>query len=114
MSMLSCLKIVKNACLSVTQDTYHYEAAEKSDKYCVWAENGESGNLDADNRKAGQVVEGTVDYFTRDDDDDNPDAFQAAFNAAGIGWMLNSVQYEDETRYIHYEWLFRVRNHVNG
>ena len=50
--MLSCLDIVKNACLSVTQDSYHYEAAEKLDKYCVWAEERESGNLDSDNKKA--------------------------------------------------------------
>ena len=112
--MLSCLQVVANSLLTVTQEVHHYQAMDKQDKYCVWAEDGESGNLDADNVKAEQTITGTIDYFTRDDDDTAPDAFQQAFNAAGFGWSLNSVQYEDDTRYIHYEWLFRVRNTVDG
>ena len=62
------------------------------------------------NKKEGQTIEGTIDYFTKDDDDSAPDAFQSAFNAAGFAWTLNQVQYEEETRYIHYEWLFWVEN----
>ena len=108
--MLPCLEAVRDACLSVTQNVGHYEAVEKTDKYCVWAEDGEVGSMEADSHKIGQTIEGTIDYFTKDEDDENIEKFQLAFNAAGIGWRLNSVQYEDETRYIHYEWLFRVRN----
>lgn len=107
--MLSCLKQVMDACLSVTNNVGHYEAMDKTDKYCVWAEDGEYSSLEADDYKAGQMVEGTIDYFTKDEDDPNIEAFQEAFNAARIGWNLNSVQYEDETQFIHYEWLFRVR-----
>lgn len=112
--MLSCLEAVMNACLSVTENCGHYEAIDKSDQYCVWAEDTESASLEADNYKAGQTIEGTVDYYTKDEDDDNIENFQLAFNAARIGWSLNSVQYEDETGYIHYEWLFRVRNEYDG
>ena len=108
--MLPCLEAVRDACLSVTTNVGHYEAVEKTDKYCVWAEDGEIGSLEADNHKIGQTIEGTIDYFTKEEDDQNIEKFQLAFIAAGIGWRLNSVKYEDETRYIHYEWLFRVRN----
>lgn len=110
--MLSCLSVVSAALLTVTQNVGHYEAMEKTDKYCVWAESGETTSIQSDNKKEGQTIEGTIDYYTRDDDDTAPDAFQAAFNTAGFGWILNNVEYEDDTRYIHYEWLFRVLNQL--
>ena len=110
--MLSCLNAVREACLSVTENVGHYEAMEKADKYCVWAEESEASSLQAENIKAGQTIRGTIDYFTKDDEDDAPDRFQKAFNDFGFSWTLNSVQYEDETRYIHYEWIFEVWNKV--
>lgn len=110
--MLSCLSVVPTACLTVTENVGHYEAMEKTDKYCVWAERGETTNIQSDNLKEGQTIEGTIDYYTRDDADTAPDEFQDAFNAAGFAWILNSVQYEDDTRYIHYEWIFRVLNQL--
>lgn len=114
MNMLSCLEQVMNACLSVTKNVGHYEAFDKRDKYCVWAEDSEASSLEADNYKAGQMVEGTIDYFTKDEDDPNIERFQIAFNAARFYWRLNSVQYEDETGFIHYEWIFNVRNEYEG
>lgn len=107
--MLSSLEQVRDACLSVTENVGHYEAMDKTTAYCVWAEDMESAKLDANNIKIAQTIEGTIDYFTKDEDDPNLEAFPAAFNAAGFAWELNSVQYEDETKFIHYEWLFRVR-----
>ena len=107
--MLPCLETVKDALLTVTDNVGHYTAYDDTDKYIVWAEDGEIASLETNNYKAGQTVEGTIDYFTRDEDDVNIMAIPNALNAARIGWVLNSVQYEDETRFIHYEWLFRVR-----
>lgn len=107
--MLSCLERVKAACLSVTERCWHYEAIDKSDAYCVWAEDREYAALNVDNYKGGQTIEGTLDYFTKDEDDPNIEAFQLALNRARISWLLNSVQYEDETGFIHYEWVWRVR-----
>ena len=48
----------------------------------------------------------TIDYFTRTEFDANVDRIQEALNAAGIGYRINSVQYEDTTNLIHYEWEF--------
>lgn len=107
--MLSCLEAVKDALLTVTDNVGHYTAWDDSDRYIVWAEDMEVAALNTDNYKGGQTIEGTIDYFTRDEDDENIGKIQLALNAARIGWELNSVQYEDETRFIHYEWLFRVR-----
>lgn len=107
--MLSSLEQVKDALLTVTDNVGHYTAWDDSDRYIVWAEDTEVASLNTDNYKAGQLIEGTIDYFTRSEDDENIAKIPAALNRARIGWELISVQYEDETRYIHYEWLFRVR-----
>ena len=107
--MLSCLEKVKEALLTVTENCDHYEAVDETDRYIVWAEDGDSAALLSDNYVAGQTVEGTIDYFTKDEDDVNISAIPLALNRARIWWSLNSVQYEDETEFIHYEWLFRVK-----
>ena len=112
--MLSSLEAVKGALLTVTDNVGHYTAWDDSDKYIVWAEDTESGQLLADNYKPGNTIEGTIDYFTKTEDDENIPKIPQALNHAGIWWYLNSVQYEDDTRFIHYEWLFRVKqNHGN-
>ena len=75
--------------------------------FCVWAEDGENG-FNAGNRKAEQAITGTVDYYTPQEYDPAVDNIQAALNSLRIPWQLNSVQYEDETNLIHYEWTWEV------
>ena len=107
--MLSSLETVKNALLTVTDNVGHYTAWDDSDRYIVWAEDSESAQLVANNYKPANTIEGTIDYYTTIEDDENISLIPEALNHAGIWWRLNSVQYEDETRLIHYEWIFRVR-----
>lgn len=112
--MFFCLEIVKTTLEALTEKCFHYEAffedeADK-DQYIVWAEDGEYNSLGTNNYKGYQTIEGTVDYFTKSGTDEMPDAIQRALNKARIRWELNTVQYEDETGFIHYEWIFRVRN----
>ena len=76
--------------------------------YIVWAEMGEYESFDAENLKAEQQINGSIDYFTQTEFDVVCDNIQAALDAARIGYRLNSVQYEDETALIHYEWFFWV------
>lgn len=102
------LERVKNALLLVTDEVFHYHAIKKTDRYIVWAESGESASVEADNRKQEQTVKGYIDYFTRTDKDPNVDAIQEALKSAEISFFLNSVQYEEETKYIHYAWQFEV------
>lgn len=106
--MIRKLYKVKNALLSVPCCLFHYFAAKKPDQYIVWAESGEASSMEADNRKQEQVISGTIDYFTKVDLDHNIDAIQDALRAAEISFSLESVQYEEETEYIHYEWSFEV------
>lgn len=59
---------IRDALLTVSKDVYHFEALKKKDKYIVWAEDGEGNSGHADNKK-NQVIQGTIDYFTKDDAD---------------------------------------------
>lgn len=106
--MISKLKAIKEALLSVTENVGHYEAMDETDKYIVWQEDSEGSAVKGDNRKTNQSIQGTIDYYTKTDMDENVDKIQAALNAACISFYLNSVQYEDETEFIHYEWVFEV------
>lgn len=100
------------ALMAVVPDTYHYTAIKKPNKYIVWAEDGQADSVFADGRMVEQAIGGTVDYFTRQEFDPNIALIQQALNNCGVAWRLESVQYEDDTKYIHHEWVFEVAGGV--
>jgi hypothetical protein len=100
------LSDLRDALLEVIPDVFHYEAKGKPDKYIVWAEDGEADSLEADDQKDEQAIQGTIDYFTKTEYDPNVGLIQKKLNSLDLSWRLNSVQHEDETKYIHYEWVF--------
>ena len=106
------LKIIPEILLTVTDKVYHYEAMHVSDKYIVWAEDSEGSSLEADNYKAEQSIQGTIDYFTKEEFDENVDKIQEALTVSCISFYLNSVQYESAddsgSNLIHYEWVWEV------
>lgn len=103
---------LRDALLEITQDVFHYEATHKPDKYIVWAEDTEAGFLNADDTKEEQVIQGTIDYFTKTEYDPNFKLIQAKLNSIDVAWSLNSVQYEEETKFIHYEWVFEFEGEL--
>lgn len=61
----------------------------------------------ADELSAAEIAErGYVDYFTRDASTAPKTAIEAALKTVGCKWWLNSIQFEKETGYIHYEWIW--------
>lgn len=75
--------------------------------YGVYAEDG-ANDLVAGSVHSERVVEGTVDYFTRDAALACKATIETALNSCGAAWYLNSVQFESDTGYIHLEWVFQV------
>lgn len=104
---MNSLDALKSALLSVTDNVGHYKAHKKTDKYIVWAEDSGYGGY-GDNQHTTRTLSGTVDYFTKTENDPNVDAIDFALDSAKIAHRLNSIQYEDETSYIHYEWVWTV------
>lgn len=87
---------------------FHYYATKQSEKYIVWAEDGEADSTSGDNKKIDQVLQGTIDYFTKTEFDPNFQVIQEKLNSAEISWRLNSIQREEDTGYIHYEWVWEL------
>lgn len=110
--MLSKLKVIPEILRKITDNVNHYEAMEKTDKYIVWAEDSEGRSVEGDDKKINQSIQGTIDYFTKEDMDGNVDKIQEELEAAHISYYLNSVQNETEDEggagYIHYEWVWEV------
>jgi hypothetical protein len=102
------LDALKNALLTVGPPVSHYTAAKQPDKYIVWAEDGQGASVWSSNKRKLGVVTGTVDYFTKVENDSNVEKIETALGSIRIGWRLNSIQRETDTGYIHYEWAWEM------
>ena len=103
---MSWKNVIIDAHRSVADSVSHYRRL-KSDRYFVWAEDG-TNDLSSDGVHTERAVVGTTDLYTKIEFDPWVDELEAAFEAAGISYYRNSVQYEEETGYIHTEWVWEV------
>lgn len=95
--------------LSDFDNVYHYlRPAKAKSAYIVWQEDGSDSDMWGDNRMGEQQLHGTIDLYTLEEYDPLIDAVQEALNGVMVGWGLLSVQYDDETNLIHYEWEWRI------
>lgn len=92
----------------LTERAYHYWRTSVEPPYLIWAESGEEDSFHSDDQKAEQAISGTVDVFTRTEFDPLLDDVQDTLEALGVAWSLSSVQFEEETNLIHYEWSWTV------
>lgn len=115
-SLNNNLKAIKDALLDSVETgdapaVYHYQrpARENLTRYVVWAEDGETGSFMVNNHKAEQQISGAIDLYTATEFDTWADRIQDALDELeNVTWLLDSVQYEDETGLIHYAWTFTV------
>lgn len=107
-SLVTKLKKIRDILIKCSDEVYHYEAPKGLEKYIVWAEDGEGNPIELENIKLEQVITGTIDLFTKNEYDELIDKIQDALNKNCISFNLNSVQYENETAFIHYEWRFEI------
>lgn len=80
-------------------------AGEDMGDYGVYAEDGENA-LYADDGHAERALSGTLDYFTRDASGAPKATVEAVLDNLRLAWYLNSIQFEEDTGYIHYEWIW--------
>lgn len=62
-------------------------------------------DFEANGIHAERGTEGTVDLFTRDASSTPRDSIEEILNAECPAWSLNTIQFETDTGYIHYEWV---------
>ena len=94
-------------------DVWHYWRPQMAAPFVVWAEDGEQiPAANADDRKAEQAITGYVDYYTKSEFDTTADLIQNALFGlqaeVPFVWRLDSVQYEDDTNLIHFQWTWTV------
>ena len=88
-------------------DSVSHSARLASDRYFVWQEDG-SNDLSRDNGHVETAVTGTTDLYTKQEFDPWADALGESLSSYGISWTLDNVQYEEDTGFYHYEWLWEV------
>lgn len=91
---------------AVTEAVSH-SARMQSDRYFVWQEDGRN-DLAGDNGHGETAVTGTTDLYTKQEFDPWADALGESLSSYGISWTLDNVQYEEDTGFYHYEWLWEV------
>ena len=69
-------------------------------------------SLAGDDPHAEDALEGTIDLFTRQLAADDMQAVACCLKGLDICYRLNSVQYEQDTRLIHYEWVWQSAAHA--
>ena len=85
---------------------YAWASPPQGDAWGVVAIDGGS-SLAGDNAHAEEVLEGTIDLFTRRLDAADYNAVRGCLQGLDICYRLNSVQYEQDNRLIHYEWVWQ-------
>lgn len=107
-SLREKLEYVGAAFAAAVPASYHYFRPNDTYPALVWQEDGEETSFHAGNHKAEQAIHGTADYYTQVEYDPAVDAIQDALEGIMAGWSLASVQYEEDTKLIHYEWEWTV------
>ena len=64
----------------------------------------EGADLDADDTHAERGTLGFCDYFTKSTSKNIRNGIEDVLNAECDAWSLSSVQFENDTGFIHYEW----------
>lgn len=102
---------LKNA-LNATGYSFTFAAWSKapSGDYGVYFADGQEAFSSNEVSGSEVMLSGYVDYFTRDSSETPKVAIESALKSLGIVWYLNSIQFEDDTGYIHYEWRWTDSN----
>lgn len=110
MTLQQTLKEFGKTLATVSVSVFHYKRPKSvTDRYAVWQEEGEGESFYANNGRAETRIAGTLDYFTQTEFDSAVDEIQQKLQGAeGCSWRMESVQFEEETGLIHYEWAWEI------
>lgn len=104
------LNELKELLLIVGVPVYRYEGFQETGNYIVWAEDSQGSTLHSDDSMNIRSTQGTIDYFTQEENDPIVETIEEKLNSADLSWQFGSIQYEKENGYIHYEWIWEVDN----
>ena len=86
-------------------------ASAPSGDYGIYGEDG-GNQFDSNDGYAERAMTGSVDWYTRSDNEQGKDQIETLFKSLQttntFAWYLNTIQYEDSTHFLHYEWVVEV------
>lgn len=85
-------------------EAYAWSSAP-ADNYGVVSADGRR-DLFAEDGHGETSYTGTIDWFTRDPASTVPESIGTAMTALGVAWYINSIQYENDTGFLHWEWVW--------
>ena len=104
--MQNKLRTLAAALAGISTHCYHYTAANTTaPAYIIWAEESEN-ILYGDDDNAERCWRGTIDAYSRTEFDSLFDDVDELLSDICAAYELLSVQYEESTGLIHYEWSF--------
>ncbi len=80
----------------------------RSERYFVWTEEGRN-DLEGNGRHIEKAQRGRTSLYSKQEFDPWKEAFERSLNASGIAWRLNSTQFEEDTGFWHWEWIWSVK-----
>lgn len=85
-------------------------AWQQTPDVAAWGTVTHDGQADAiwgDGQMQAQAIEGSVHLFCRNLSTGAPEGVQAALAELELSWRLDDVLYEQDTRLLHYVWIWR-------
>lgn len=102
------LEQLKTALVSVLQKVYRYKAPPNtSAPYAVWGEDSRNDFI-AGGKHAEKAWQGTLDYYTKVENDPVVTELEDVLEKNTMTWYFSSIQYEEETGLIHFEWVWEL------
>lgn len=97
-----------------TYSVYHYWRPMMKAPFIVWAETGEADDFHADNGKAEIILSVTIDIYTQTEFDELLDKVFEYLDGKKIPFTLDSVDFEEDTRLIHYSFTCEMAVVTSG
>ncbi len=83
-------------------------AVAPSSDFGVVSLDGAGDSVIADDSRVETVLEGTVDLFCHNSSLTNMQTIETVLDGIEfLSWRLNSIQFEDDTKLTHYEWVIQ-------
>ena len=109
MSLQQNLKRIHQMHESLDCPAFHYWRPIKGEEHwCIWYEEGEADSFHSDDHKMEQNIQGRTHVYTHVEYDPVLDSVQDMLDELCVSWALNSVQFEEDTNTIHYEWIWEA------
>ena len=87
---------------------FHYFTGGQNGNYLIWQEEKIPSAGYGDNKKILRKIQGTADYFTKLEEDPAVTTIEAKMTQSKLNWESISIQFEEKTKYIHYEWSWEA------